>query len=343
MSRQNSIGQPARVIAGILVGLGFLAVTGPAVAQVSGFYEGDNPSVTVDLSVLNDNGMSPTAGNKVAAGTGHFGLLKMPGLKPPVSRLLVAPPGAGSLPPPAKSRMALAPAERPMIRRPAGPVTPPAEAPASSLNVPSSQPLPPPSAATPPPPPSVSAAAPPPPPVKTAAAPSKPMAAPSKPVAAAAPTPPPPAKAPPPPADVAPPPPPAETPKVAEATPPAAPKPAEQASLTIPTGPLEPGRVTQVLFEASASKLPDSAREPLKKLVGRILDKGNLRLQLLAYAGGESLSSGKARRLSLSRALSVRSFLIESGLRPTRIDVRALGDKTDEEPVNRVDINVVER
>ena len=66
-------------------------------------------------------------------------------------------------------------------------------------------------------------------------------------------------------------------------------------------------------------------------------------LQLMAYAGGESLSSGKARRLSLSRALSVRSYLIENGVRSTRIDVRALGNKTAEEPLNRVDVTIAER
>ncbi len=71
-------------------------------------------------------------------------------------------------------------------------------------------------------------------------------------------------------------------------------------------------------------------------MVQGILDKADLRVQLLAYAGGEALSSSKARRLSLSRALAVRSYLIENGLRSTRIDVRALGDKTTEEPVNRV-------
>ncbi len=78
-------------------------------------------------------------------------------------------------------------------------------------------------------------------------------------------------------------------------------------------------------------------------MVARIRDDPSLRLQLLAYAGGESLSPSKARRLSLSRALSARTFLIENGLRSTRIDVRALGDTATDEPVNRVDINVIER
>ena len=106
---------------------------------------------------------------------------------------------------------------------------------------------------------------------------------------------------------------------------------------------MAPGQAFRVVFESNAAKLPDSAKADLEQLVGSVVEKTNLRLQLLAYAGGESLSSSKARRLSLSRALSIRSYLIENGLRSTRIDVRALGNKTSEEPVNRVDINIVER
>jgi len=99
----------------------------------------------------------------------------------------------------------------------------------------------------------------------------------------------------------------------------------------------------RILFKETASKLPGAARDKLQNLAANMKGKPNYRLQLLAYAGGGSISSSKARRLSLSRALSVRSFLIESGVRSTRIDVRALGDKTKEEPVNRVDVNVTQR
>lgn len=67
------------------------------------------------------------------------------------------------------------------------------------------------------------------------------------------------------------------------------------------------------------------------------------RVQLMAYAAGEDLSSSKARRISLSRALSVRSYLIEKGVRSTRIDVRALGDKADGDQKNRVDVNMIEQ
>lgn len=99
----------------------------------------------------------------------------------------------------------------------------------------------------------------------------------------------------------------------------------------------------KVVFPEKASKLPAEAKDGLKELAAKLQGRDDVRLQLLAYAGGESLSSSKARRLSLSRALSVRSFLIESGVHSTRIDVRALGNKTAETPINRVDVNVAER
>ncbi len=68
-----------------------------------------------------------------------------------------------------------------------------------------------------------------------------------------------------------------------------------------------------------------------------------LRLQLLAYAGGAAQTPSQARRLSLSRALAVRARLIEKGIRSTRIDVRALGNKSEGGPPNRVDIIITTR
>ncbi|MFQ5766305.1 MAG: OmpA family protein, partial [Rhodospirillales bacterium] len=139
--------------------------------------------------------------------------------------------------------------------------------------------------------------------------------------------------------------------KAAPPAPPPAAKPAakpkpekmEQAALPPPTEAVKTGRAMQVAFGPQESKLPADDKDALKALAGKLKDKENLRLQLMAYAGGKDLSPSKARRMSLSRALSVRSFLIESGVRSTRIDVRALGSKTSEEPLNRVDVNIVER
>ncbi|MEK7246702.1 MAG: OmpA family protein, partial [Pseudomonadota bacterium] len=99
----------------------------------------------------------------------------------------------------------------------------------------------------------------------------------------------------------------------------------------------------QIAFAAGASGLPASAQGGLKELAGRMKAQENLRLQIVAYAAGDDLSSSAARRLALSRALAVRTFLIEIGVRSTRIDVRALGDKVPDQPANRVDLSFSDR
>ncbi len=96
-------------------------------------------------------------------------------------------------------------------------------------------------------------------------------------------------------------------------------------------------------FPAEDAALPPEAERPLARLAGRLGEDERLRLRLKAYASGDSGSASQTRRLSLSRALAVRAFLIEQGVRSTRIDLRALGDRTEDEPADRVDILVVER
>jgi len=115
------------------------------------------------------------------------------------------------------------------------------------------------------------------------------------------------------------------------------------ASLSSPSGPLTDGDNMRIVFDTESSKLPQDARDALKALSEQLKSQDGLRLQLLAYAGTADTSASAARRLSLSRALAVRSHLIESGVRSTRIDVRALGNKSSDEITERVDITVVER
>ena len=139
----------------------------------------------------------------------------------------------------------------------------------------------------------------------------------------------------------APPPPPPPPPKIA-----AVPKPevsSEQASAKNQSIKIAPGQSIRIAFDGKATKLPDSMKDYLRKLADGLHDKKDLSLRLMAYADAEGLSASKARRLSLSRALSVRSFLIESGVRSTRIGVMALGSKTSDNPKNRVDISIAKR
>lgn len=106
---------------------------------------------------------------------------------------------------------------------------------------------------------------------------------------------------------------------------------------------IKAGRAMQIVFDEAETKLPDAASAQLNTFANAIRDNKDFRVQLMAYAAAKDLSAPKARRISLSRALEVRSFLIDKGVRSTQIDVRALGNKTGETPTNRVDVNLAPR
>ena len=144
--------------------------------------------------------------------------------------------------------------------------------------------------------------------------------------------------------------PPAATASKAEpqAEPKAAPKPAEQRVAALPpkdsaASQPAPAGVTRLSFGFNQAEMDQAAREGLQTIAKRLQDNESLRVQLLAYAGGEGMSSSQARRLSLSRALAVRSYLIEQGIRSTRMDVRALGNTGKDGPADRVDIRIIDR
>ena len=99
----------------------------------------------------------------------------------------------------------------------------------------------------------------------------------------------------------------------------------------------------QLLFGGGSAQLSDQSKTTLRTVADRLRNDTGLRLQLLAYASGTSDEASKARRLSLSRALAVRSYLISEGVRSTRMDVRALGNNTQETPADRVDLVLVSR
>jgi outer membrane protein OmpA-like peptidoglycan-associated protein len=100
---------------------------------------------------------------------------------------------------------------------------------------------------------------------------------------------------------------------------------------------------TRVLFSAGAAELPDAARGELDAVV-RQLSSNDRRLQLVGYAGSTTDEANQARRVSLQRALAVRTYLMEHGVPNTRMDVRALGNRADgKDPPDRVDIVMLDR
>jgi len=103
------------------------------------------------------------------------------------------------------------------------------------------------------------------------------------------------------------------------------------------SAPATPGTVA-VLFPAGGAELPGDAESQLDSVVAALDADASVRLQLKAYADGADGAASAARRLSLSRALAVRGYLIDAGVSSTRIDVRALGSKFESGPADRVDV-----
>lgn len=290
-----------------------------AQSQSDTYIDYSHPNVTIDLSVIGDSGYQRPA-NTAAPSLGQPSgrVLLVPGAQAPSSMLHLPTVSGAPLPQLKKPKIVQDVDEEPAPMVAKAPVVKAAPPPA-------------PVEATAPAPAQVSAPV----PMEVAETPKK-LEAPAKPAVSA------------PPASVeneSPPPAPVVKPvvDVAKIEAPAAPAAAsEQASLPPSGAQIDTGSL-RVTFGDDQTKLPAASRDDLKALAEKMKGQDDLRLQLMAYAGGPSLSSSLARRMSLSRALSVRSFLIENGVRSTRIDVRALGNKTTEEPVNRVDLNVAER
>jgi outer membrane protein OmpA-like peptidoglycan-associated protein len=111
---------------------------------------------------------------------------------------------------------------------------------------------------------------------------------------------------------------------------------------TTQTASVPPGAATEgeirITFPADSADIPDSVKAQLNALAQKMASDDNMRIQLLAYASGTSEQASRARRMSLSRALAVRSYLIQQGVRSTRMDVRALGNNVEGSPADRVDI-----
>lgn len=91
-------------------------------------------------------------------------------------------------------------------------------------------------------------------------------------------------------------------------------------------------------FDGTSSDLTADTQQKLVNIIPHLRESKARRLAVHAYASGEDGSKTSARRISLSRALAVRSFLMDNGVEPTRIDVRALGLETDRKPLERVDL-----
>ncbi len=157
--------------------------------------------------------------------------------------------------------------------------------------------------------------------------------------AAAAPTPPPPAPAPAPAlpeqvpetASVSP-----IAPPVATAPPPPPPVSAQATTAAAPT----PAGLRLTFAEGQSDLSPDSAAS-IKQFAAAAPTAASATFNVQAYAPGAKDDPSSARRLSLARAMAVRSALVADGVASARIFVRALGAQYGSGPPDRVDIDIM--
>ena len=93
-------------------------------------------------------------------------------------------------------------------------------------------------------------------------------------------------------------------------------------------------------FNQGSATLGAESTTVLAGVVAR-MSQSKERLQVRAFARDEKGRRSASRRLSLSRALAIRSYLIDQGIDSQRIDVRALGIPTDNSYSERVDLSFI--
>jgi len=96
----------------------------------------------------------------------------------------------------------------------------------------------------------------------------------------------------------------------------------------------------RLTFAPGASDLSPESSSSIKQLTEAAPPGDATTFNVLAYAPGKADDPSTARRVSLSRAMAVRSALVADGVPSARIFVRALGEQFGDGPPDRVDLSV---
>jgi outer membrane protein OmpA-like peptidoglycan-associated protein len=92
-----------------------------------------------------------------------------------------------------------------------------------------------------------------------------------------------------------------------------------------------------VPFEPQLVEIGAAGRGVLDGLAKSLAERDVRQIEVRGYAGGED--TGEARKMALARALSVRSYLIDQGVK-VRIEVSANAQPARTAPKERVDVAV---
>jgi outer membrane protein OmpA-like peptidoglycan-associated protein len=101
------------------------------------------------------------------------------------------------------------------------------------------------------------------------------------------------------------------------------------------------GAGLRVTFGSGETDLSPASAAAIQNLVKTGPQGDAISFNVVAYAAGTPEDPSTARRLSLARALVVRSALLADGVSSTRIYVRALGAQAGDAPPDRVDLSIL--
>lgn len=130
------------------------------------------------------------------------------------------------------------------------------------------------------------------------------------------------------------------------------PEPMEEPPVAAPASPKSAPSTATVSGSGAASKearliygrddmeVQPSMHAALDEMVGVLKKNADARLKIEAYAGTSEDDEGISRRASLSRALAVRTYLLEAGIDTERVNVMSLGNQSGSGPAERVDITL---
>ena len=102
------------------------------------------------------------------------------------------------------------------------------------------------------------------------------------------------------------------------------------------------GNSTSLAFEQNNTEVDDSGKEKIAKIIKQISGSNKI-IKVMSYAKGTEGDTNSSRRISLQRAMSVRTQIILAGFDKNRINVQAIGNNiTNPELTNSVILYIVE-
>ena len=107
--------------------------------------------------------------------------------------------------------------------------------------------------------------------------------------------------------------------------------------------PVPPAGPVMLVYKEGEISLPEDAATLIEQdILGSMKRSPHTRVRIMAYAAASDGKETTARRLSLARALEVRSYLMSQGIDATRLDVRAMGIQPDRAAIaDKVDMILV--